>query len=104
MIDVDEPIEEEIVFIRRRDCPFTLTILDELVGRRSDAKQLGYDNETEANFGAYVNWSKVLGIYSSSEKAAAQTAKGIWLMERHGGGYPQGVRKAIRAAVERMTS
>lgn len=77
--------------------PQTLELVRALVGHRDDRDELGY---SPTEHGAHVDWDRLTTTHklSSTEKAAAQIARGCATLERAGGTLP-GLARVIVATV-----
>lgn len=64
------------------DHPATLRLLDELLGRRGDRVQLGYQ---PTEHGAWVDWERLCTALLSTEVATVRIARGGATIERAGG-------------------
>ena len=82
------------------DYPYTLRLLAELLGSRSDRASLGY-SPTEN--GAWVDWDGLVsGVLSSMEKAVVHLARGCAVLEPHGGSPPH-IAGTLREVVQAVS-
>jgi hypothetical protein len=83
--------------LHRDDVPETLALLNALLGHRDPGPE-GYTPDAT---GAAVDWELLAESYlSTSEKAVAYIARGLAILERHGGKFELPLRQQILAAVQ----
>lgn len=80
------------VHLHRDDSPVALGLMTQLAEGRH-----GFE-ATEV--GAFVDWDEVGGTLSTTEEAIAHIARGIAMIEHHGGGVPSRFRDSLAQAFE----
>lgn len=83
----------ERIHLHEDDVPLTLDLLYRFATGRP-----GYERTAT---GAYIDWDELIpGTFSTSEIAVAHIARGLSILERHGGGAPARLRASIDRAIE----
>jgi hypothetical protein len=86
--------------LHRADCPQALAILRALLGHRAEAAGIGYQ---PTGHGAWVDWDALGDSWlSTTETATVHIARGVAIVEAHGGGLPPRLLHPITEAVEAL--
>jgi hypothetical protein len=86
--------------LHRADCPQALAILHALLAHRPDTGSIGYQPTAQ---GASVDWDTLTDTsLSTTETAAVHIARGVAIVEAHGGGLPGHLHHPIARALESL--